>query len=171
MGAPIYKFIASTNMNDTVPEYLQTGNFNPKPSIATISNAMDVGNPSNFSRMLELYDADVEKMKKDIYGVSFSDAQTKEVIKKVFDTYNYILDPHGAVAYLGLLDFIKNSDEFSGVFLETAHPVKFSDVVEPIIGKTIPIPDKLKKYLDSEKKSIFIKNDFQDLKDFLINKN
>lgn len=168
MGAPIYKFIASTNANDTVPIYLKTGQFNSKPSIPTISNAMDVGNPSNFSRMLELYDKDVEKMKQDIYGVNFSDEQTKEAIKKVFNKYNYIMDPHGAVAYLGLCDYQKDSDKFSGVFLETADPSKFSDVVEPIIGTEVPTPDRLKKYLNQEKKSIVIKNDFQELKNFLM---
>jgi len=168
MGAPIYKFIASTNMNDIVPTYLQTGNFSPKPSIPTISNAMDVGNPSNFSRMLELYDQDVEKMKRDIYGVSFSDEQTKEIIKKVFEKYNYTMDPHGAVAYLGLCDYIKDSDEFCGVFLETAHPAKFSDVVEPVIGEEVSMPDELKKYINRQKQAIIIKNNFQDLKDFLM---
>ena len=170
MGAPIYKFIASTNANDTVPIYLKTGDFNSKPSVQTISNAMDVGNPSNFSRMLELYDNDVEKMRQDITGFSFTDEQTKEAIKKVFDKYNYIMDPHGAVAYLGLRDYTKDSDEFSGVFIETADPSKFSDVVEPIIGINVPMPDRLKNYLNRKKQSVVIKNEFQELKNFLIKK-
>lgn len=170
MGAPIDKFIASTNANDTVPIYLKTGNFNSKPSVQTISNAMDVGNPSNFSRMLELYDNDVEKMKQDICGINFSDEQNKEMIKKVYDKYNYIMDPHGAVAYLGLRSYMKDSDEFSGVFLETAHPAKFSDVVEPVIGKKVLMPERLKEYLSREKQSIVIKNEYQELKDFLLKK-
>lgn len=167
MGAPISKFIAATNTNDTVPEYLKNGIFNPKPSLATLSNAMDVGNPSNFSRMLELYENDVEKMRQDIYGVSFTDEETKKVIKKVFEKYNYILDPHGAVAYLGLCDFIKDKEEFSGVFLETAHRAKFANIVEPIIGVKVPIPNTLQNYLNRTKQSIVIKNDYKSLQDFL----
>jgi threonine synthase len=168
MGAPIYKFIVSTNINDTVPEYLQTGKFNPRPSLSTISNAMDVGNPSNFARMLELYENDVEKMKQDIYGVSFRDEETKDIIKKVFNKYNYIMDPHGAVAYLGLCDYLKNSNDVCGVFLETAHPAKFSDIVEPILETRIPVPKTLEKYLNHDKKSIIIKNKFEDFKKFLL---
>lgn len=170
MGAPIYKFVASTNRNDMVPQYLKTGHFESRPSISTISNAMDVGNPSNFARMLELYDNDVEKMRRDIYGVSFSDAQTKEAMAEVFDKYNYIMDPHGAVAYLGLRDYLKSSDEVSGVFLETAHPAKFSDVVEKAIGVAPAMPDRLKAYLGREKQSTLIDNKFSDLKEFLYTK-
>jgi threonine synthase len=170
MGAPIYRFIASTNVNDVVPDYLTTGNFQPRPSVPTISNAMDVGNPSNFSRMMELYDDDVEKMREDIYGISFTDKQTKEAIKKVFGEYNYIMDPHGAVAYLGLCDYIKESGEFTGIFLETADPSKFSDVIKPVIGVNVPMPDRLSNYIGREKKSILIKNEFQELKDFLMKK-
>jgi len=168
MGAPIYKFIASTNQNDVVPQYLKTGHFEARSSVPTISNAMDVGNPSNFVRILELYDCDVENMRRDIYGASFSDVQTKEAIAEVFNKYNYITDPHGAVAYLGLRDYLKNSGESSGVFFETAHPAKFSDIVEKVIG-TIPLmPDRLKAYLNREKQSTLIENKFSDLKEFLL---
>ncbi len=169
IGAPIHKFIASTNRNDVVPQYLKTGYFESRPSVSTISNAMDVGNPSNFARMLELYDSDVEKMKRDIYGTSFSDAQTKEAMAEVFDKYNYIMDPHGAVAYLGLCDYLKSSGESSGVFLETAHPAKFSDVVEKVIGVAPVMPGRLKAYLGREKQSTLIDNKFSDLKEFLLN--
>ena len=151
MGAPISQFVAATNRNDVVPEYLQTGNFKPRPSVSTISNAMDVGNPSNFSRMLELYDHDVQKMRNEIYGVSFSDKETREAISSVFEQYDYIMDTHGAVAYLGLIDFIKNSSKPVGVFLETAHPAKFSDEVERVIGNPIPMPDRLSQYLERKK--------------------
>lgn len=174
MGAPIYKFIASTNQNNTVPMYLETGAFKPKPSVSTVSNAMDVGNPSNFTRMLELYDHNVEKMKCDMYGACFSDAQTKSAIKEVFKKYKYILDPHGAVAYLGLCDYIKKfaksfeTFEPLGVFLETAHPAKFSDVVEQAIGEKVPMPDRLKAYLDRKKQAVPIKNEFHALKNFLL---
>ena len=168
MGAPIYKFIASTNQNDAVPQYFKTGHFEARSSVPTISNAMDVGNPSNFVRILELYDCDVENMRRDIYGASFSDVQTKEAIAEVFNKYNYITDPHGAVAYLGLRDYLKNSGESSGVFFETAHPAKFSDIVEKVIG-TIPLmPDRLKAYLNREKQSTLIENKFSDLKEFLL---
>lgn len=169
MGAPISKFVASTNSNDIVPKYLQTGYFKPKPSVSTISNAMDVGNPSNFSRMLELYDNDIEKMRDDIYGASFSDEKTKEAISSVFEQYNYIMDPHGAVAYLGLLDFMKSSPGYVGVFLETAHPSKFSDEVEKTIGESVPMPDRLKAYIDRKKQAILLKNTFPGLKNFLLN--
>ncbi len=169
MGAPIHKFVASTNRNDIVPQYLKTGHFEARSSVSTISNAMDVGNPSNFARMLELYDSNVEKMKHDVYGVSFSDTQTKEAMAEVFKKYNYIMDPHGAVAYLGLCDYLKSSDESSGVFLETAHPAKFSDIVEQAIGVAPPMLDRLKAYLSREKQSTLIENKFSDLKEFLLN--
>jgi threonine synthase len=170
MGAPISRFIASTNRNDAVPKYLRTGNFKPRPSVATISNAMDVGNPSNFLRMLELYDNDVLKMREEICGLSFSDSQTKKALREVFKQYNYIMDPHGAVAYLGLKECRKIlPGRFIGVFLETAHPAKFSDRVEKIIGQSIPLPDQLKIYLNKEKRSVLLKNDFRELKDFLLN--
>jgi threonine synthase len=173
MGTPIHKFVASTNTNGIIPLYLKTGDFQPQPSVATISNAMDVGNPSNFSRMLELY-GDVERMREDIYGVSFGDEETKGIIKKVFDKYGYIMDPHGAVAYLGLLDYIQSSrrgsGEYAGVFLETADPAKFSDIVEPIIGTDVPMPERLSKYVSRKKHSILIKNEFQDLKNFLMDR-
>lgn len=170
MGAPIAKFVASTNRNNVVPRYLQTGDFNPKPSISTISNAMDVGSPSNFPRMLELYANNVSEMRKDLYGASFSDEKTRGAISGVFKQYNYIMDPHGAVAYLGLLEFMKISTEVVGVFLETAHPAKFSHEVEKTIGEAVPIPDRLKNYTDRKKQAILLKNTFPELKNFLLNK-
>ncbi|MCL5257961.1 MAG: threonine synthase [Patescibacteria group bacterium] len=168
MGAPISKFIASTNTNSVVPEYLETGNFKPRTSISTISNAMDVGNPSNFSRMLELYDDDVEKMRADICGAIFSDSQTRDAIANVFNRYQYIMDPHGAVAYLGLIEFIKTFQEYTGVFLETAHPAKFFEEVEKVIKTPVPMPDRLKNYLEREKQAVFLNNDFDELKNFLL---
>lgn len=167
MGAPIAKLIASTNNNNVVPQYLQTGIFKPKPSIPTISNAMDVGNPSNFSRILELYNYDVKKMREDICGLSFSDENTRRAIANVFERHNYIMDPHGAVAYLGLIDFIKGNPNSVGVFLETAHPAKFSTEVERAIGRQVPIPDRLKIYLDRKKQSVLLKNSFSEFKNFL----
>ncbi len=167
MGAPITKFVAATNSNNVVPLYLQTGDFKPKLSVSTISNAMDVGNPSNFSRMLELYDNNIVKMKDDIYGASFSDAETKEAISNVFKKYKYSIDPHGAIAYCGLIDFMKNFKEGVGVFLETAHPAKFFEEVEKIVGVSVPIPERLKGYIGREKRAILLRNNFNEFKSFL----
>lgn len=168
MGAPILKFVASTNRNDVVPQYLQTGKFKPRPSVSTISNAMDVGSPSNFSRMLELYENDVKKMRDDIYGASFSDEETREAISSAFKQYNYIMDPHGAVAYLGLCKFMKSSPGSLGVFLETAHPAKFFYEVEKTIGELVPMPDRLKAYIDRQKQAFLLRNSFPELKNFLL---
>lgn len=169
MGAPIDRFIASTNGNDVVPEYLETGIYTPRPSVPTISNAMDVGAPSNFARMLELYGHDVEKMKQDIYGVSFTDDETRTAILDVFKTYGYIMDPHGAVAYLGLRKFQSENPGFTGAFLETADPAKFAEVVEPVIGHKVPMPERLGSYLTREKQVVSVKNEFSALKQFLLN--
>jgi len=168
MGAPIYKFVASTNNNDVVPKYLDTGNFQPKPSVSTISNAMDVGDPSNFSRVLELYGNDVAKMRNDVYGASFSDVATREAILSVFKKYHYILDPHGSVAYLGLQDFMNKFEGCMGVFLETAHPAKFFEEVEKVIKEPVSMPNSLKSYLEREKRVTLLDNDFQKLKNFLL---
>ena len=169
MGLPIKKFIASTNANNVVPEFLEKGIFKARDSVQTISNAMDVGNPSNFARMLELYGHSAQKMSEDIIGFSFSDDETKHAIKEVYEKYNYLMDPHGAVAYLGLEKYMKDNDrEANGIFLETAHPAKFGEVVEEVLGKKIDIPDQLKKYLDREKESTVISSSFSDFKEFLL---
>lgn len=168
MGAPISKFVASTNSNDVVPRYLDTGDFQPKPSVSTISNAMDVGNPSNFARMLALYANNASEMRKDIYGASFSDIATRDAISSVFSKYHYIMDPHGAVAYLGLLDFVNKFKGYMGVFLETAHPAKFFEEVEKVVKEPVPMPNRLKSYLKREKRATLLNNDFQELKSFLL---
>ncbi len=167
MGVPISKFVASTNANNEVPLYLQTGRFEAKPSVSTISNAMDVGSPSNFSRMLALYGDDVGKMRDDISGASFSDDETRSAISRVYEQYRYIMDPHGAVAYLGLSYAVNRIPDAVGVFLETAHPAKFSEEVERAIGRTVPMPARLSSYLDCEKNSTLLANDFQELKKIL----
>src|SRR6185295_20090961 len=130
MGLPITKMIASTNSNSIVPEYLATQVFSPRPSQQTISNAMDVGNPSNFARMLDLYDHHFERLASDVEGFSFSDDETRAAMRHVFKDKNYLMDPHGAVGYLGLKKYLKSHRGVQGVFLETAHPGKFKDVVE-----------------------------------------
>lgn len=162
MGLPIKKFIAANNSNNSFTEYLQTGKFTARPSVQTISNAMDVGNPSNFARILELYENNLENMRQDIYSKSFTDAETAAAIKEVYTKYNYTMDPHGAVAYLGLKAFSSH-----GVFFETAHPAKFLDVVEPIIGTKIEIPDRLASCLKKEKVTTNLSKNFPDFKNFL----
>ena len=149
-GLPIAQFIAATNINDVVPEYLLTGHFEPGPSVPTLANAMDVGNPSNFERMLWLYGGDLDAMRRDIVGSRHTDAEVRETIKHVYETRGYLLDPHSAIAYLGLRSYVESASVSSstiGVFLATAHPAKFGEIVEPIIGRSIQTPAPLAEAL------------------------
>ncbi|MET2984660.1 threonine synthase [Aureibaculum conchae] len=166
LGLPIHQFIASTNINDVVPNYLKTGEYDPKPSHQTISNAMDVGDPSNFIRIQKIYNDDLETLKKDLLSYSFTDQETKRAMLHLYKNCNYIADPHGAVGYLGLKKYSLPNDAY-GIFLETAHPVKFLDVVEPVIGKTIDYPPQIKAVIDNTKKATFIKT-YDELKSFLL---
>lgn len=166
MGLPIAHFVAATNVNDTVPEFMQTGIYSPKPSKPTISNAMDVGNPSNFVRIQEIYDNNLEQFKKDFSAFSYSDAETAIVLKKIFESSGYIAEPHGVVGYMGLKKELENHSNAIGVFLETAHPIKFLDVVEPILGITLDVPDQIQAVLNKEKVSIKIAS-YDELKEFL----
>jgi threonine synthase len=169
MGLPVHKFVASTNANDIVPDYLLKGIFNPRASVRTISNAMDVGNPSNFVRLLALYDMDLSKIRADIEGKTYTDKQTSEIIAEVYNKTGYILDPHGAVGYLGLTDHLKSEKEnVNGVFLATAHTTKFLEVVEDVIGKKIELPSRLKEIVNKEKKSVHLSPQLSNLKDFLL---
>ena len=169
MGLPVKQFIASTNANDIIPGYLLSGVFSPRPSVKTISNAMDVGNPSNFARIVALYNNNIVEIRKDIIGNKYTDNETSNAISEVFKKYNYTLDPHGAVGYLGLLDYKKKvMDDFTGVFLATAHVSKFPEVVEDIIGKQIELPERLNVLKSKQKKSIPLANTFQALKNYLI---
>ncbi len=165
IGLPIKHFIASTNVNDTVPRYLATGSYQPKPSKATISNAMDVGNPSNFIRILELFDNELSLLKKTFSSYSFTDIETKDIMKKIQSDLNYIADPHGATGYLGLQEYGLQNNEI-GIFFETAHPVKFLDTVEDTLSIKLQIPPQIKKVLNEKKTSIKISN-YKELKDFL----
>ena len=169
MGLPIDHFIASTNVNDAVPRFLETGTYDPIPTIQTISNAMDVGNPSNFVRIQKIFNNDVVKMKKILSGFRYTDQQTKKALKEIYDLKSYIADPHGAVGYLGLKEYLEQQNEdFYGVFLETAHPVKFLDSVNKTLKLEVEIPEKLKDTLSKEKTSIPIK-DYSELKSYLLN--
>jgi threonine synthase len=170
MGLPIDHFIAATNINDTVPQFLTTGEYQPKPSEATLSNAMDVGDPSNFIRIQKLYNNDFFKLKKAVSGYSYTDADTLKALKSIYKNTGYIADPHGAVGYLGLKEFLENNpEEYSGLFLETAHPIKFSKSVESAIKTQLKVPEKLKALLEREKTSLPIK-DYNELKSYLLNR-
>jgi len=169
MGLKIERFIAAVNRNNVFTEYIETGKLEPRPSVKTLSNAMDVGNPSNFSRILELYENNHDQIKKDIYSKSFNDEQTILAIKEVYKNFNYIIDPHGAVGYLAVKEFAKDyGNEFNIIILETAHPAKFSETIENILGIDIKTPERLKKYQSREKHSIKISNEYDKLKDYLI---
>ena len=165
LGLPIKHFIASTNINDTVPKYLINGVYDPKPSKATISNAMDVGNPSNFIRIQELFNKNLSSLKKLFSSYSFSDDETKIMMKSIHDKFNYISEPHGAIGYLGLKKYGLKTNEF-GVFLETAHPVKFLEVVEETLKVDVAIPSQIKQVMSKEKVATSVSN-YQELKMFL----
>ena len=165
LGLPVKHFVASTNVNDTVPKYLLNGNYDPKPSIATISNAMDVGNPSNFIRIQELFNNNLSSLKKSFSSYSFSDDETKETMRSIYNKFNYISEPHGAIGYLGLQEYGLKTNEF-GVFLETAHPVKFLDVVQETLSVDVEIPSQIKQVMSKEKVTLSIAN-YQELKFFL----
>ena len=167
LGLPIEHFVASTNINDTVPRFLENGIYEPRPSKATISNAMDVGNPSNFIRIQEMYHNDLEQFEKDFSSYTFSDEETLEAMKAIYKTSGYIAEPHGAVGYLGLKKELANHEDAIGIFLETAHPIKFLDTVEPALNIKLPIPSQIESVLNKEKVSVKIKT-YQDLKEFLI---
>jgi threonine synthase len=166
MGLPISRFIAANNRNDVFFEYLKTGEYKPRPSVQTIANAMDVGDPSNFARVLDLYGHSHEAICKDISGCTYNDDQIRTTIKEVFGKYHYLLDPHGAVGYQALAEHIR--PEENGVFLETAHPAKFRDTVEPIVGK-VEIPAKLQAFMRGTKQSIELPKDFASFKNYLMN--
>ena len=169
LGLPISHFVASTNVNDTVPKFLQNGIYEPKTSVATISNAMDVGNPSNFVRIQEMYNYDLREFEKDFSSYTFSDEETKIAMKNIYVNSGYVAEPHGAVGYLGLKKELQNYPNAIGFFLETAHPIKFLDVVEPILDIKLEIPKQIESVLNKKKKSIKIKN-YEDLKNYLMEK-
>jgi threonine synthase len=169
-GLPVKHFIAACNANKVIPDFLETHKYQPQKSISTISNAMDVGNPSNFVRILELFNNQFSDLKNALSSYSISDEETRETIKEVFNNDNYLLDPHGAVAYFALQTYLNQHPGENGYILETAHPVKFYNVVEPVIQKKIPIPESLKPILQKEKQSIEMEPVFENLKDYLLNK-
>ena len=168
MGLPISLLLAATNINDVVPEYLENGIFTPRPSVSTISNAMDVGNPSNFSRMLELFAGEHESISAVVKGYRYTDEITRETIRKVYASAQYLLDPHGAVGYLALKEFLNTSPHYQGIFLETAHPAKFLDVVEPAIGNSLEVPQRLEILRTRPKHAHLLSADYRELRAFLL---
>jgi threonine synthase len=167
-GLPVKHFIAACNANAVVPAFLQSGEYQPKKAIATISNAMDVGNPSNFVRILELFHHKLGDLRNVLTGYSITDDETRNTIKEVYKKYNYLPDPHGAVGYLALQRYLQQHSGDKGIFLETAHPVKFYDVVEPVIGETVPVPDSIKEQLKLTRQSSVIQPDYEMLKNTLL---
>ena len=167
MGLPIKRFIAANNANDVFYKYLQTGKYEPKASMQTIANAMDVGAPSNFARILDLYKGSHEAICKDISGEAYTDGQITETIRECLSDTGYQLDPHGACGYRALQEGLKPDE--TGVFLETAHPAKFKETVEQITGKPVEIPAKLAAFMKGTKQSVSISNDFTDFKLYLLN--
>ncbi|RED49337.1 threonine synthase [Seonamhaeicola aphaedonensis] len=167
LGLPIKHFIASNNVNNVVTRYLQSQLYEPKPSIQTISNAMDVGAPSNFIRIQEIYKNQFDNLKENVSSYSFTDDETKEAMLEMYNEFNYVADPHGAVGYLGSKEYLKENPEAHCVFLETAHPTKFLDVVEEVIKEEQALPQQIQEVMGKEKVSVIISN-YEELKSFLL---
>lgn len=166
MGLPVYRFIAANNKNDIFYQYLQTGKYNPRPSVATIANAMDVGDPSNFARVLDLYKESHEAICRDISGTTYTDEQIRETVKTTYQQTGYLLDPHGACGFRALKEGLNEGE--TGIFLETAHPAKFLETVEYIIADKVTIPAKLQEFMKGEKQSLPLSKEFADFKAYLL---
>lgn len=167
MGLPIRRFIAANNRNDIFYQYLQTGEYRPRPSVATLANAMDVGDPSNFARILDLYGHSHAAIAADISGATYTDEQIRATVKAVYDKTGYLLDPHGACGYRALRESLQPGE--TGLFLETAHPAKFLATVEDIIGAPVAVPAKLQAFMTGTQQSLPLPNDFESFKAFLLN--
>ena len=166
MGLPIKHFIAANNANDVFYQYLQTGIYTPQPSIQTIANAMDVGDPSNFARIYDLYGKDWKAIRTDISGATYTDEQIADTMRQVFKTTGYVCDPHGACGFRALSERLRDGE--TGVFLETAHPAKFKQTVDSILGSDIEIPAKLQAFMKGKKQSVAMSSDFKAFKQFLL---
>lgn len=166
MGLPVKRFIAANNRNDIFYQYLKTGVYSPKPSVATIANAMDVGDPSNFARIYDLYGGSHEAITKEISGETYTDEQIRETVQAVYSETGYLLDPHGACGYRALAEQLQSEE--TGVFLETAHPAKFLQTVESILGVEVQIPEKLQAFMKGQKESVPMEKDFASFKSYLM---
>lgn len=167
MGLPIQHFVAATNSNDTVPRFMKSGNYEPKPSIATLSNAMDVGNPSNFIRIQEIYSDNPKGFTTDFSSLSYTDSESVQAMKELFEKHNYVSEPHGAIGYLGVKNYVANQPGTVGVFLETAHPIKFKDIVESTLALELSIPPQIEEVIHRTKTSIEI-DSYEQLKSYLL---
>jgi len=166
MGLPISRFIAANNANDVFYEFLQTGKYNPRPSVQTLANAMDVGDPSNFARIYDLYGKSHEKISSLISGATYSDEQIADTMRRCYKETGYVLDPHGACGYQALKDGLKPGEV--GIFCETAHPAKFKEKVDQILGTDIDIPERLQAFMRGEKQNVEMSKNFQDFKEYLM---
>jgi threonine synthase len=167
IGLPVAQFVAATNVNDAVPQYLESGVYEPRPSIATVANAMDVGAPSNFERVQSLYGGDLEGLRRDVVGFAYEDTRVVEEIARVHERHGYLLDPHSAIAWLALQDRLAGDPAAHGVFLATAHPAKFREVVEPAIGQRVELPAALADALSRPRHSVSMPADYEALEEFL----
>lgn len=166
MGLPVKRFIAANNRNDVFSEYLLTGEYAPRPSVPTMANAMDVGDPSNFARILDLYGGDHSLIRADIGGAAYTDEEIARTLAEVRRRHGYLLDPHGACAYRALSEQLRPGE--TGIFLETAHPAKFVDRVEPIVGERIELPERLAEFVQRPKQTVPMTKDFADFKTYLL---
>ncbi len=168
MGLPVDRFIAATNVNDIVPHYLLTGEYKPRPSVTTIANAMDVGDPSNFVRIRDLFGDRYERIKRHIVGYHYTDNQIREAIGRVYRETGYILDPHGATAFLSAETYRQYHENEHLLFMETAHPAKFLETVEPLLGREIVMPERLEAFSIREKKALLIDKSYESFRDYLL---
>ncbi|HSF45691.1 MAG TPA: hypothetical protein VLA58_06750, partial [Chitinophagaceae bacterium] len=167
-GLPIKHFVAACNANDVVPRYLQSGQYEAMTAVATLSNAMDVGEPSNFVRILNIFQQNFPQLKERVSSYSITDEETEDTIARVYNQFNYLLDPHGAVGYAALEKYIEQHPGTKGMILETAHPVKFPASVEKLIGRALDYPPQVEKIRHKEKKSTRINPVYNQVKDFLL---
>ena len=167
-GLPVKHFIAACNANNVVTRYLDSGVYETKVAVPTLSNAMDVGDPSNFIRIMEIFGRQYPLLKKKLSSFSITDAEVLDTIKWVYDKYNYLLDPHGAVGYLSLHRYLLDHPGQKGIFLETAHPVKFPESVESATGSSIPVPSSVQQIIDRPKQSQLVRPEYSELRNFLL---
>jgi len=167
MGMPVHTFLSVNNLNDVVASYLLTGRYNPRPSVPTIANAMDVGDPSNFDRILDIFDHHYEWITEHLEGYSYNDKEIREVIGRVYRESGYLCDPHGATGYEAARSYRKEHPELTGIFLETAHPAKFRETVEEVIGEKVVLPERLAAFEGREKQSVIIPPDYQAFREYL----
>ena len=168
MGLPVHTFLSANNLNDVVPVYLLTGNYRPRPSTPTIANAMDVGDPSNFDRILDLFDHRYAWITKHIHGFSYPDSQIREIIGRVYRETGYLCDPHGATGYQAAKTFLAENPGYTGIFLETAHPAKFLESVEEVTGTPVGVPERLARFAGREKQSVLLKPGYSEFKAYLL---